>query len=64
MTAPVRRLRWRVTRAGHWLDLMELRRPGEVPVYVGLVDGREALRSLDQRGAAGRLILLALRRDL
>ena len=59
----VRRLRWRVMRAGHWLDLVEERRAGETPVYVGLVDGRETLRSVDQRGLAGNLIRLALTRD-
>ena len=48
MTSHVRRLRWRVTRGGHWIDLVEERRDGAAPIYVGMVDGREVLRGADR----------------
>ena len=56
MTPLQRTLRWRVLRGGHWLDLVEERREGELVSYVGLIDGREALRSIDRRQAGSELL--------
>ncbi len=53
---PIRKLRWRVTRGSHWMDLVEERRGDEPPAYVGLVDGRETLRTSDRRAAETSLI--------
>ena len=51
-----RKLRWRVLMGSHWLDLVEERRDGEPVSYVGMVDGREALRSGERNAAATSLV--------
>ena len=56
-----RRLRWRVLRGSHLLDLVE-ERGDELPTaFVGLIDGREAARASSQSGAGAALIRAALR---
>ncbi len=47
MTAPTRKLRWRVLRGQHWLDFVEERYDGAPPAFIGLIDGREAARGAD-----------------
>lgn len=57
MSPAKRKLRWRVLKGGHWLDFVEERREGEPVSYVGLIDGREALRSGERRAAEVQLVL-------
>ena len=59
MSAPVRKLRWRITRGGRWLDLVEERVDGAL-AFVGLIDGRERVRAADRRQVEGMLIRAAL----
>ena len=56
-----RTLRWRVLRGRHYLDLVEERTPSSPPAYVGLIDGREAVRAPTQLGAGTALIQAACR---
>ena len=61
MSAPFRKLRWRVLRGLHWLDFIEERREGEPVMFVGMIDGRETLRSSERRTAEVDLIRLGSR---
>jgi hypothetical protein len=56
MTLVRRELRWRLRRGKHWLDLVEERQADDRPVYIGLIDGREATRSGDRHLAGSGLI--------
>ena len=56
-----RTLRWRMLRGHHYLDLVE-ERVGEAPTsFVGLIDGREAVRAPTRAGAGAALIQTACR---
>ena len=56
MTVKTRKLRWRVLRGADYLDLVE-EREGHAPlVFVGLVNGREAVRTPDRHAASKALI--------
>ena len=49
-------LRWRMLRGHYYLDLIEERTSTARSAYIGLIDGREAVRAPNQLGAgAGRL---------
>jgi len=54
-----RKLRWRVLRGHHYLDLVEERVAEGPPAYIGLIDGREAVRAPTQAGAGAALIRAA-----
>ena len=56
-----RLLRWRLLRGRHYLDLVEERSAEAAPAYVGLIDGREAVRASTQLGAGTALIQAACR---
>ena len=56
-----RLLRWRMLRGHHYLDLIEERTAEAPPAYIGLIDGREAVRAPTQVGAGAALIRAACR---
>ncbi len=54
-----RTLRWRVLRGGHYLDLVEEHRPEQVVTFIGLINGREAVRAVTRTAAGVALIQAA-----
>lgn len=56
-----RTLRWRMLRGRHLIDLIEERRAEAPAAYIGLIDGREAVRAPTQAGAGAALIQAACR---
>ena len=58
MRPPKRKLRWRVLSGGRWFDLVEEQREGEPTSYVGMINGKETLRSTERRATGVALVLL------
>ena len=54
-------LRWRLMQGRHYLDLVEERNGQAPPDFVGLINGREAVRGPTQQGAGAALIQAACR---
>lgn len=54
-------LRWRMLRGRHDLDLLEERTPTAPATYIGLIDGREAVRATTRAVAGAALIQTACR---
>jgi hypothetical protein len=58
---PVKRiLCWRIRQGGRWIDLVEERQDETVVAFVGLINGREAIRADDRRGVGVDLIRTAM----